>query len=408
MKRNMLLLAFRVLAGGSIAAILMNCMGLGPFAPQGITPGMRSDFGLMAEAWNTIQRYYVDRSAIQPGRLTYGAISGMVEALGDTGHSTFLTPEMLKREKELTQGKYKGVGIEVRMKGRRVVIVAPFDGSPAQKAGLRPGDVILRVDGEDVTGLALSQVANRILGPEGTTVSLTIMNPATGDLRTVSLIRANITIDNVTWQRLPDSAVAHLRIAAFSRGVSKDLREALVLIQKEEIRGIILDLRNDPGGFLDEAVGSASQFLRSGNVLLEKDAEGKITPVPVQSGGIAPDVPLAVLINGGTASASEIVAGALKDALRATLVGETTFGTGTVLSQFRLSDGSALLLAVKEWLTPDGSTIWHTGITPNISVALPPGVVPSVPQTEQGMTLAALKATHDEQLLRALSLLTRQ
>ena len=150
MKRKTLLLGLVVLAGGLTGAILMNCVGLGPFAPRGITPGMRSDFGLMAEAWNTIQRYYVDRSAIQPRALTYGAISGMVEALGDTGHSTFLTPEMLKREKELTQGKYKGVGIEVRMKGRRVVIVAPFDGSPAQKAGLRPGDVIVRVDGEDV------------------------------------------------------------------------------------------------------------------------------------------------------------------------------------------------------------------------------------------------------------------
>jgi carboxyl-terminal processing protease len=269
------------------------------------------------------------------------------------------------------------------------------------------GDVIVRVDGEDVGGLALSQVANRILGPEGTTVALTVMNPATGDLRTVSLTRTNITIENVTWQRLPDSRVAHLRIAAFSHGVSKDLRQALVRIQKEEMRAIILDLRNDPGGLLDEAVGSASQFLQSGNVLLEKDAEGKITPVSVQSGGVAPDIPLAVLINGGTASASEIVAGALKDALRATLVGETTFGTGTVLSQFPLSDGSALLLAVKEWLTPNGSTIWHTGIAPNIVVPLPPGVVPSVPETERGMTLAALKATQDEQLLRAFSLLNR-
>lgn len=406
MKRNGLLLILVVLAGGLTGSVVLSCIGLGPFAPQGITPAMKPDFGLMAEAWNTIQRYYVDRSAVRPRNMTYGAISGMVEALGDTGHSTFLTPEMIKREKELTQGKYKGVGIEVRMKGRQVVIVAPFDGSPAQKAGLRPGDVILRVDGEDVTGLALSQVANRILGPEGSTVSLTVMNPATGDLRTVSLIRTSITIENVTWERLPDSPVAHLRIAAFSLGVSKDLREALVRMQKEELRGIILDLRNDPGGLLDEAVGSASQFLKGGNVLLERDAEGRITPVPVRTGGVAPDISVVVLINAGTASASEIVAGALKDARRATLVGETTFGTGTVLGQFPLSDGSALLLAVKEWLTPNGSTIWHKGISPDVVVALPPGVAPSVPESEHGMTVAALQATHDEQLLRALSLLT--
>jgi len=406
MKTQRLLVTLVLLVGGLTGSMLLSCVGLGPFAPQGITPAMKSDFGLMAEAWNTIRRYYVDRSAVQPRGMTYGAISGMVEALGDTGHSTFLTPEMIKREKELTQGEYKGVGIEVRMKGRRVVIVAPFDGSPAQKAGLRPGDVILRVDGEDVTGIALSQVANLILGPEGSAVSLTVMNPATGDLRTVTLTRTSITIENVTWQRLPGSSVAHLRVAAFSRGVSKALREALVRIQKEEMRGIILDLRNDPGGLLDEAVGSASQFLKSGNVLLEKDAEGRITPVPVQSGGVAPDVPLAVLINAGTASASEIVAGALKDARRATLVGETTFGTGTVLSQFPLSDGSALLLAVKEWLTPDGSTIWHKGIAPKVMVALAPGVSPSVPESERDMTAAALQATHDEQLLRALSLLT--
>jgi carboxyl-terminal processing protease len=211
----------------------------------------------------------------------------------------------------------------------------------------------------------------------------------------------------VIWQRLPGTTVAHVRIAAFSQGVSQDLQKALSDIRQQGMTGILLDLRNDPGGLLDEATNTASQFLNSGNVLEEKNAQGQVQPVPVKPKGTVTSVPMVILINGGTASAAEIVAGALQDAHRATLVGETTFGTGTVLEEFRLSDGSALLLATEEWLTPNGRVIWHQGIAPDVAVSLPAGVESLFPEAEREMTTAQLQASGDEQLLRALNLLTR-
>jgi len=243
-----------------------------------------------------------------------------------------------------------------------------------------------------------------ILGPAGTSVRLTLMD-SSGRVWEATVVRARIVIQNVTWRRLPDTGVAHVRIAAFGHGVAEDLKEALKEIQQQELTALILDLRNDPGGLLAEAVGTASQFLDNGDVLLERDVQGRVRPVPVESGGVATDSPMVVLINSGSASASEIVAGALQDAHRATLVGETTFGTGTVLNEFSLSDGSALLLAVQEWLTPNGRVIWHQGIAPDVAVSLVPGVIPLRPETEPDMTPAQLQASGDEQLLRALELL---
>jgi carboxyl-terminal processing protease len=392
------------LAGG----IVLDRQVLSVFVPLSDIPSNAApDFKLMAEAWNDIQRFYVDRTVVQPRLLTYGAISGMANALGDTGHSRFLTPEMVKSEQNFVQGQFEGIGAEVQEKGGHIVIVAPLDGSPAQKAGLRPGDIILKVNGQDVTGLPLTEVVGRILGPAGTSVTLTILNPSTGQTRDLTLVRARITVNNVTWQILPGTTVADVRIAGFSQGVTKDLQKALDEVHQQGATALILDLRNDPGGLLEEAVGTASQFLTSGNVLLEKNAQGQTTPVPIQPGGVAPDIPMVVLVNGGTASAAEIVAGALQDPHRATLVGETTFGTGTVLNEFSLSDGSALLLAVEEWLTPDGHTIWHKGITPNVVVALPSGAVPLFPEAERGMTPAQLQASDDKQLLQALEQLTQ-
>ena len=177
-------------------------------------------------------------------------------------------------------------------------------------------------------------------------------------------------------------------------------------IQQQQLTGVILDLRNDPGGLLDEAAGVVSQFLDKGDVLQEKDAQGRIKAIPVLPGGVAIELPLVVLINQGTASAAEIAAGALQDAHRAELVGETTFGTGTVLNEFRLSDGSALLLATEEWLTPQGRVIWHKGITPDGVVSLPPDASPLIPEVERDLTPTQFQTSPDSQLLGALNLLT--
>jgi carboxyl-terminal processing protease len=373
--------------------------------PRDVPEAAEGEFQLIAEAWNMIDRFYVDRSALQPRRLAYGSISGMVDSLGDTGHSSFLTPEMRKQSVDQLKGHFEGIGAELRMKNGRAVIVAPMDGSPAQKAGLRPGDIILKVDGADVSKMALQEIVTRILGPAGTRVTLTVLTGAAGKVREVEITRGHITLHNVTWHRLPGTSVAHVRIAHFSKGVTKALRSALEEVAAQSL-SVLLDLRNNPGGLLDEAVATASQFLGEGNVLLEKNADNQTKPVPVIEGGVALQVPMVTLINQGTASGAEIVAGALRDDGRSRLVGETTFGTGTVLNEFPLSDGSALMLAVQEWLTPKGRTIWHHGIEPDVTVALPPDAFPLFPRQEQGLTAAQLKETEDRQLLAGLAALT--
>jgi carboxyl-terminal processing protease len=398
-----------LLAVGMMGGIVYDRRVLLMSVPSGEVPkSATGDFRLMAEAWNLITRFYVDRPAVQPQAMTYGAISGMVDALGDTGHSHFLSPEMVKTVHALEkQDTFKGIGAEIQVQDDHVVIVAPLDGSPAEKAGLRPGDIILKVDGKDIAGLPLITVVSQIKGPAGTPVTLTIFTPSTTHTRDITIVRATITVHSVTWARLPGEPVAHVRIAQFNQGVTDDVNQTFKEIEKTGLRGVILDLRTNPGGLLDEAVGTASAFLKSGKVLAVKDAEGHVKPIPVIPGAVAPDIPMVVLINGGTASAAEIVSGALQDHHRATLIGEKTFGTGTVLKEFPLTDGSALMLAIEEWLTPAGRTIWHQGITPDVEVVMPPDAVLLIPAVVRIMTEAQLRDSTDKQLLRGLAWLTK-
>ena len=391
-----------LILGIAIGALFRQFILLDPVPSAEVPEAATPEFRLMAEAWNAIEQQYVDRSAVQPKTMAYGAISGMVESLGDTGHSVFMTPDMVQDEKSLERGEFAGIGAELQVKNKQLVIVAPMDGSPAQKAGLRPGDVIKKVDGHSVEGLPLPQVVGKIKGPAGTRVSLTIMSPATGQERTIEIIRAKIKIRSITWLKLPGTGLAHVRIAVFSNGTSKAMEKALSEIERSGVKGLILDLRNDPGGLLDMAVGVESQFLQNGDALLEKDSHGKVRPVSLEDDVKKCNLPLVVLINEGTASAAEIVAGALQDATRATLLGETTFGTGTVLKTIPLSDGSAVQLAFLEWLTPKGRTIWHKGITPDITVSLPEGASPLIPEAERNITPEDLRASKDRQLLRAI------
>jgi len=365
------------------------------------------DMGLINEAWETINRIYVDREAVKGRELTYGAISGMVDALGDTGHSRFLSPEMVQAENSFTEGHMEGIGVEVQMENGQLMVVAPIDGSPASEAGIQPGDVIQKVNGEEITGLPLEEIVGKIKGPAGTSVDLTILENDSGDAREVTLQRARIPLDNVDWSPVPGTSVAYLRVSAFTRGVGKELQQALEEAKDQGLQAVVLDLRNNPGGLLQEAVTIASQFLDGGVVMQQKDAVGNISPLPARPGGVAADMPLVVLINQGSASASEIVAGAMQDAQRARLVGETTFGTGTVLNQFNLSDGSALLLATEEWLTPNGRVIWHKGIDPDEQVTLENGVTPLNPLSLPGMRPEDVAASGDTQLLRALELLNQ-
>ncbi len=389
-----------VFAGGTGTGIIIESSNSTQLT---VSKDSTDEFRLVEDAWNLTRSNYVDKTATTPQKLAYGSIAGMIDSLGDTGHSTFLTPEQVNQLNQEEQGTFQGIGVEVQEKNGQVVIVAPFDGSPAQKAGLRSGDIILAVNGQSIS--SVTDAVRLILGPAGTTVKLTIQD-SSGATRDVSIVRAVINLVAVSWHALPGTTIAHLRIASFDKGASTQLDNALAAIKAQGATAIILDLRDNPGGLLDEAVGVTSRFLDSGNVLLTKDASGKVTPITVQRGTSVTTLPMTVLVNEGTASAAEITSGALRDAGRAKLVGETTFGTGTVLNQFSLSDGSALLLAIQEWLTPSGKTIWHTGLTPDQVVALPANAAPVFPESEQGMTPAQLQSSGDAQLLKALGLLT--
>ena len=414
---GVILIVLLVLAVGFVGGVLADQQLALPVT--GMLPPLASSAGtqastqlntkLIQEGYNLIMNHYADRQGLAETNLTYGALTGMVDALGDTGHSRFLSPEMLATENRQIEGSFEGIGalLSVNQDGNPIIL-SPLDDSPAQKAGLRAGDIILMVDGQDVSHASVNDVVQKVLGPAGTKVTLTVRNPDDNKTRTITITRAKIVVNNVTWQMLPGTQVAHIRIAQFSNNVTGDLQNAIKAAQAQGARGILLDLRNNPGGLLNEAVSVTSQFLSSGNVMQAKDASGKVSTIPVEKDGIATSIPLVVLVNEGTASASEITAGALQDYGRAQLVGEKTFGTGTVLNQFRLSDGSAILLATEEWLTPKGRVIWHQGITPDVIVALPADVVPSVPQTERTWTAQDLKATKDAQLLKGLDLLQQK
>ncbi len=397
-------IAVSFLAGAVVDKVLRAPQKAVDPAPQHAGP----DFSLIHQAWDLINQEYVDRSALARGPLTAGAISGLVDSLGDTGHSTYLTPSMVREESSMMQGEYVGVGLEITMKNEGVVIVAPLDGSPALRAGLRAGEQILKVNGQSVDGMGLNEVVSLIVGPADSMVVLTIFNPASGATAEIPLRRARIHLDNLSWKPLPGYPYADIRLAAFSRGIAAELKTALQKIEAMKLQGAVLDLRNNPGGELDEAIGVASQFLSGGDVVLEKDARGRITHDPVKAGGVAIHLPLVVLTNEGTASGAEIVAGALQDARRAVVIGETTFGTGTVLENFPLSDGSSLLLAVREWLTPKGRTIWHKGIVPDMRVALPLDASLIAPEDLAGMTRKSLDASADAQMKAALEVLSRQ
>jgi len=236
-------------------------------------------------------------------------------------------------------------------------------------------------------------------------VTLSVMHEGENQITDITITRAKIPLINVSAQMIPGTNVLLVRIGSFSTRVGDDLKAALKQGKADGAQKIILDLRNSPGGLLDEAIVVASQFLTDGLVMQEQDAEGNRKPLAVKPDGVATDLPLAVLINQGTASAAEIVSGALQDQGRGQLIGKTTFGTGTVLNQFDLDDGSALLLATRQWLTPNGRVIWHHGIEPDITVELPRDASLVTPSRLKTMTPAELQSSQDTQLQKALEVL---
>ena len=364
------------------------------------------DADILLDTWDLIQNHYVDQSAAEERELIYGASTGMVEALGDTGHSSFLSPEETEALRAAMRGELIGIGVHLEYIGRRPVVVAAVEGSPAADAGLTAGDVIAAVDGVLTDGMSELELSKRIRGEPGSDLTLLIERPGEGRELTVTLTRQLIKIEPVSWTRLPGDLLL-IRIREFSTGAGDALRAAFEESQAAEASGIVLDLRNNPGGLVHELVAVASQFLPEGTaVYLEEDQAGNRRAVTADaSETLADDMPLVVVINRGSASSAEILAATLMENGRATVVGERTYGTGTVLTPFQLDDGSTVLLGTALWLTPNGNVIWKQGVEPVVEVSLAPGLAPIDMGDGHRLSETEIEASGDAQLQAALDVL---
>ncbi len=388
-----------------VLAVLLAATALGSFylgrsqSPASLGVEDRESLALYAEALDTVRDDYVDQQALDPEKQTYGAIEGMLDTLGDKGHTRFLTPEERAQNEEGLSGTYVGIGVQLEAEGDEVVVATPIEGSPADRAGIRSGDVLMAVNGESVRGEDISEIVERVKGPEGTAVRLTVLRGE--EERKFDLERAEIKSPVVSWALIEGTDVAHVFLSSFSDESARELRGAFEEARSAGARRFVLDLRNNPGGRLDQAVEMAGYFLEPGSVAyVRKEASDGREEVEVEGEPGLTDAPLAVLINEGSASSSEILAGALRDNGRATAIGETTFGTGTVLSEFVLRDGSSILLGVAEWLTPKGDFIRETGIAPDVEVKLGEGAEPLAPQEVRNLSREEALA-RDAQLRRA-------
>ncbi|HYL41949.1 MAG TPA: S41 family peptidase [Ktedonobacteraceae bacterium] len=366
---------------------------------------------LFQQAWSIVDQHYVDRKAVDYKQMSYKAIQSMLDVLHDKGHTRFLTPQDVQAENQQLSGTFTGVGIYLHQdpKTKQLIITSPIPGSPAEKAGLKHGDIITAINNVSTAGKDIPGVSALIQGKAGTSVTITVQRPSTGQTLKIPVVRAQITVPNVLMHYIAEDHIADIQMVQFASGVANQLRDAIQQAKKLGAHKIILDLRENPGGYLSEAVDTASEFMRTGNVLLEQDSSGNRTPYPVTGSTIDTSDPIVVLINGDTASAAEIVSGALQDNKRAILIGEKSFGTGTVLEEYPLSDGSAILLGTHEWLTPNGSFIRDNGIHPNIEVKLPANANILTPTDENAgkMNEQQILAGGDNQLVAAIHYLEK-
>ena len=320
---------------------------------------------LFTDVLKIVKENYVEEPGIK--KLIYGALSGMVSSLDP--FSSFFPPEKYKEFMQETEGEFGGVGIEISMEKGRPIVVAPIEGTPAFKAGLRAGDIILAVDGEDTFGKSLLEIVKKIRGKPGTKVKLTIMRKGSDKPITVEITRAIIKIESVKYTKHGD--IGYVKLIQFQHRTSRDLRKALKDLLSQKIKGLVLDLRNNPGGLLSEAVKVSDMFLPEGKLIVytkgRKDEEKYYAKEPAL---VPSQLPLVVLINKGSASASEIVTGALQDHHRAIIVGEKSFGKASVQNIIPLEDGSALKLTVAYYYTPSGRLIHRKGIEPDVKVVM--------------------------------------
>jgi carboxyl-terminal processing protease len=342
-----------------------------PTAEQGSsTPqDLQTLFAPFWEAWQIVHENYVDQP-VDDVKLMEGAIRGMMDALGDE-HSSYMTPKEYEDATTQLAGSYAGIGAYVDTDGEFLTIIRPISGSPAEAAGLQPDDIIKAVDGVDVTGVAPEAVRQKVLGPAGTDVTLTIQRGEQVPFD-VTITRAVIVIPSVESE-MRDDNIGYIKISVFGDTTAQDLHDQLGTLMAQNPRGLILDLRDNTGGYVDAAIAVASEFIPSGVVVYEQLGDGSRTPYEATSGGLATDssLPLVVLVNGYSASASEIVAGAIQDSGRGKLLGETTYGKGSVQRWIPLSNNEgAVSVTIARWLTPLGRTIDKIGLTPDVEVIM--------------------------------------
>jgi carboxyl-terminal processing protease len=329
-----------------------------------------AEFQRVGEVWQILKREHFDRERLDAAALSAGAIRGMLQAVGDP-YASYLNPAQYAVESQDLRGSFEGIGAEVAMRDGRLTIVAPIPGTPAERAGIQPGDVILEIDGETTAAVTLLEAVGKIRGRKGTEVRLLVLHRQSKEPVSITITRGVIPLDSVRFSMLADR-IGHLRISSFTSTTNREVQEALEKSRNLGSVGLVLDLRNNPGGLLSAVVDVTSQFLDSGLVVYEIDAQGRRTDWKVKPGGKGRELPLVVLVNEFSASASEIMAGAIIDQGRGPVVGTTTFGKGSVNNLWPLKDGSAIYFTIARWFTPKGNLIEGEGIAPDVVVESQP------------------------------------
>lgn len=324
------------------------------------------DFDLYWEVWQNLKVNFVDKNKIKDKEMFYGSLQGLAASLGDP-YTLFMDPESFQEFNDDLAGTFEGIGAEVGMRNEMVTIIAPLEGLPAAKAGLRAGDKVLAIDGQTALGLSVDEAVKKIRGPKGTKVTLTILRGKSDKSQDIVITRDVIVVKSVKTEMRKDGIYV-IKISNFNNDTEGLFEAAVQDILIKNPKGIILDLRNNPGGYLETSIEIASEWIKEGVVVAEQLNDNRRNESFADGNARLANFPTVVLVNGGSASASEIVAGALRDYKKATIVGENTFGKGSVQTLKDLSDGSALKVTIAKWLTPAGDAIDEKGIKPDVEV----------------------------------------
>ncbi len=331
------------------------------------------EFAPLLEVYEALREDHISSRDLDPERLTQGAIRGMLQSLDDP-HAVYMNPDQWSLESTKYAGSFEGIGAEVTMREGQIIIVKPIPDTPADKAGIQPGDIILQVDGESTRGLLLMEAIAKIRGPQGTPVDLLVQRRSTPEPVALTIIRGTVKVPSLNL-RVMTGGIGHLQVYTFSQNTGDEMKKAFETIERNRVKGVILDLRNNLGGLVSAGVEVTSAFVDSGLVLYQIDGEGNRKDYGVRPGANGKEIPLVVLVNEFSASASEFVAGALRDHDRALLIGTKTYGKGSVNVPLALADGSGVFYTIARWYTPKGTLIEGEGIEPDIeSLPDPEGV----------------------------------